>query len=120
MRPQEMDSLEEKLNKGYWAWIGEGGGNSQPWPGLPGSSQAGCFLPPVTPPHPGAGPRQGYEEGQGCGEHHLWQQDKCAGTRGHCRPGCPRCGLEGLGNPPSTKDSSFPLSAAQLLLLAPP
>ena len=50
------------------AWIKEGGGDSWPWPGLPGSSQAGCFLPSVTP-HPGAGPRQGHEEGQGCGEH---------------------------------------------------
>lgn len=35
-------------------------------PGLPGSSQAGCFLPSVTP-YSGAGPIQGDEEGQGCG-----------------------------------------------------
>ena len=34
--------------------------------GQPGSSQAGCFLPWLTP-HPGAGPRQGCEEGQGVG-----------------------------------------------------
>lgn len=27
-------------------------------------------------PHPGAGPRQGNKEGQWCGEHHLWHEDK--------------------------------------------
>lgn len=103
-----MDNLEEMLNsRREPAWIREGGGDSQSRPGLPGSSQAGCFLPSVTP-HPGAGPRQGSEEGQGCGEHHLWQEDKCAGTRGHYRPGCPLRGVRGTWQLPKHGDS-FPL-----------
>lgn len=56
-------------------------------------------------PHPGAGPRQGDEEGQGCGEHHLWQGDKCAGTRGHCRSGCPLCGVRGAWQSPRPNPS---------------
>lgn len=51
--------------RGAWVCVGKEEGLPD-LAGQPGSSQAGCFLPWLTP-HPGAGPRQGSEEGQGVG-----------------------------------------------------
>lgn len=35
----------------------------------------------------------------------MWQGDKCAGTRGHCRSGCPLCGVRGAWQSPRPNPS---------------
>lgn len=71
------------------------------WPGLPGSSQAGCFLPSVTP-HPGAGPRQAARKGRGVGSTTCGREISALGQEVTASLAVLSGGLEALGIPPPT------------------
>lgn len=77
------------------------------WPGLPGSSQAGCFLPSVTP-HPGAGPRQAARKGRGVGSTTCGREISALGQEVTASLAVLSGGLEGLAfHPPLPSPTSL-------------
>lgn len=109
--PNAEKGVSVDKRRGAWVCVGKEEGLPD-LAGQPGSSQAGCFLPWLTP-HPGAGPRQGSEEGQGVGSTTCCRKISARGQEvitGLPRPlGCV-CVLRVFGRFPGAPDSYLRVS----------